>query len=103
MNDITFNILKIVISIVSALVAAYLIPLLKNKLSQDKYNELLNMIEIAVYAAEQTIGSGNGNIKKQEVIVFVSNWMREKGIQITDDQLSQLIESAVFSMNKEIK
>lgn len=103
MNDVTFNILKLVVSVSVAVISAFLVPYLRNKLKDEKYKNLMDMVKVAVYAAEQTIGSGNGGLKKQEVIVFVSNWMRENGIKITEDQLSQLIESAVFAMNKEIK
>ena len=103
MNDLTFNILKIVVSVVAAIIAFYLVPYIKNKLAEDKYSQLLLMVTIAVQAAEQTIGDGKGSLKKAEVISFVSNWMTNNGITISEEQLSQLIESAVFQMNLEIK
>ena len=103
MNDLTFNLLKIVVSIVCALIALYLVPYLKNKIADDKYAQLMLMVTTAVQAAEQTIGTGQGKLKKAEVIAFVSDWMSKNGIVISEDQLSQLIESAVFTMNLEIK
>ena len=103
MTDLTFNILKIVVSVVAALIALYLVPYLKNKLQDDKYAQLMLMVTTAVQAAEQTIGTGQGKLKKAEVISFVSDWMNKNGIVISEDQLSQLIESAVFQMNLEIK
>lgn len=102
MNEVTFNILKIVVSVVSALVAVYLIPFIKAKTADVKYQKLLDMVEIAVRAAEQTIkGSGQGAAKKEEVIKFVTDWMMEHGVTITYDQLEQLIEAAVFNMKRE--
>lgn len=103
MNDLTFNILKLVVSVVCALIAVYLVPYLKNKLQDEKYAQLLYMVEVAVRAAEQTIGSGEGKLKKEEVMSFVLRWMADNGIKITEEQLSQLIESTVFNMNLEIK
>lgn len=103
MNDLTFNILKIVISVAIALITTYLVPFLKNKIAQEKYNDLLQMVNVAVLAAEQTIGSGMGSLKKEEVVKFVSSYMNERGIKITKEQLSNLIEAAVFAMNKELK
>ena len=104
MNDVTFNILKIVVTVATALISAYVIPLLKAKLQEAKYARLLEMVEIAVRAAEQTIkGSGMGNVKKDEVVKFVTEWMLDHGIHITQDQLDQLIEAAVFSMNREVQ
>lgn len=100
MNEVIFNILRIVLSICSALVAAYLVPYIRNELKKDKYEKLLEIIEVAVKAAEQTIkGSGMGKIKKENVIDFVSIWMLENGINISQEQLSQLIEAAVFQLN----
>lgn len=103
MNDITFNLLKIVISVVAAMLAYYIIPVLKNKLQEDKYSQLVVMVHTAVQAAEQTIGKGNGSLKKEEVIRFVTEYMNKAGIVISEDQLNQLIEAAVFQMNLEIK
>ena len=47
------------------------------------------------------IGDGHGNIKKDEVIKFVTDWMVSHGINVTQEQLDQLIEAAVYSMNNE--
>ena len=100
MNEITFNILKIVVSVSAALISAYVIPLLKQKIAEIKDRRLLDAVKTAVRAAEQTIkGSGMGNVKKDEVLTFVTMWLFDQGINITDKQLDQLIEAAVFSMN----
>lgn len=102
MNDITFNILKIVVTIATALISVYVIPLLKEKLKDAKYQQLLEIVEVAVRAAEQTIkGSGLGSVKKDEVINFVSEWMMIHGIEISQDQLDQLIEAAVYNLKLE--
>lgn len=104
MNDLTFNILKIVITIVTVVLSAAVIPLLKEKLNDSRYQRLLEMVEIAVRAAEQTIkGSGQGAIKKDEVTKFVTDWMFTHGISITQEQLDQLIECAVYNLKMEAK
>ena len=103
MNDLTFNILKLVVSVSFALITVYLIPLIKNFIASEKYKDLVSIVKVAVLAAEQTIGSGQGKFKKAEVIAFVSSYMSEHGFVISEDQLSQLLEAAVFEMNKEIK
>ena len=101
MNDLTFNILKIVISVCTALFAYYVIPFIKGKIQSDKYDELLTMIDIAVRAAEQTTkGSGMGPVKKEDVMIAMTGWLNEKGIKMSQKQLSDLIEAAVFNMNK---
>lgn len=101
MNDLTFNILKIVVSVVMALIAYYAIPYIKRRIESDKYKELLEMIDIAVQAAEQSIkGKGMGTLKKENVTTFIKSWLAQVGLNITDEQLDQLIEAAVFELNK---
>lgn len=102
MSELTFNILKIAVTLATVFISAYLIPLLKEKLNDSKYNRLLEMVEIAVRAAEQTIHS-EGSIKKDQVTQFVTEWMLDHGIAITQDQLDQLIEACVFNMKREVQ
>lgn len=102
MNDMTFMILKMVISITTALVTVYLIPFIKSQTKTKQQEELLTIIDIAVKAAEQTIHDPkSGSIKKAEVITFVTSWLNEHNIKITEDQLDKLIEAAVYTMNTE--
>lgn len=102
MSEMAFNILKIVLSCATALITVVLVPYIREKVKDSKYNKLLDIVEIAVRAAEQTIkGSGNGAVKKDEVVAFVTWWMVQHGISITEDQLDQLIEACVFNMNRE--
>lgn len=104
MNDLTFSILKIVVSVCAALVTVYVIPYLKTLRTDKRYAQLLDMVAIAVRAAEQTITeSGQGAVKKERVIEFVQEWMMAQGVNITYEQLSELVEGAVYSMKQEAK
>ena len=101
MNDLTFNLLKIVISIVAALIAYYVIPFLKEKVKEAKYKDLVEAVKVAVDAAEQTFKEGGmGKLKKEDVIKFITAYLNENKIDISDDQLDRLIEAAVFQLNK---
>lgn len=102
MDNMTMMILKLVISVCAALITAYTVPYLKTLKNDARYERMLDMVALAVRAAEQTItGSGQGAVKKAEVIKFVSEWLYGKGINITEDELDQLIEAAVYSMKQE--
>lgn len=102
MDNVTMMILKLVISVCVALITAYAVPYLKTLKNDARYERMLDMVALAVRAAEQTItGSGLGAIKKAEVVKFVSEWLYGKGINITEDELDQLIEAAVYSMKQE--
>lgn len=100
MDDMSFLILKVIVSISVALITSFVIPLLKEKLDDAKYQKLLDIINVAVLAAEQAIGgSGNGQERKNEVLRFVGKYLDDKNIHISEDQLDQLIEAAVYTMN----
>jgi len=104
MNDISFTILKVVVSVATALISVYVIPLLREKLKDAKYQSLIEIVEVAVRAAEQTIkGSGMGAVKKDEVIGFVTWWASLHGVNISDEQLDRLIECVVYNLKLEAK
>lgn len=100
MNDLTFQILKIVLSVCSCLITLYLIPYV-NRLSQNsKFQEVIKTVNIAVLAAEQTIkGDGKGAEKKEMAINYVSSWLSTHSIDISKEQIDGLIEAAVYGMN----
>ena len=102
MNDFMLMLAKIVISVCAALITAYAVPYIKTLKEDARYASVLEMIEIAVRAAEQVIkGEGQGALKKSEVVKFVSEWLASKGIEIREDQIDQLIEAAVYEMKQE--
>lgn len=101
MNEISFMFLKVVVAVCAALITAYVVPYLRALKNDTRYGMVIDMVTLAVKAAEQTFREpGKGAEKKAEVIRFVSGWLGDKGIEITEDELNQLIESAVFAMKQ---
>lgn len=102
MNDVLFKVLEIVIIIAITVIMRYVVPILKLKITSFGGDELWKFIVKAVQSAEQTIkGAKKGTIKKEEVLSMVTAWANEHNIPITQEQLSSLIESAVYAMNSE--
>ena len=102
MNELTFDLLKIVISVCAAIITVYAVPYLKTLKEDRRYAQILEMVDVAVRAAEQTIkGSGKGMEKKKEVENIIYAWLMEKGIEITPEQINQLIECAVYQLKQE--
>lgn len=102
MDDITMMVLKVIVSVCAALITAYVLPYLKTLKDDKRYDMLFDMVALAVRAAEQTITeSGQGKAKKAKVIKFVTEWLGGKGIVVSEDDLSELIEAAVYQMHKE--
>lgn len=103
-NEVLFRVLIVVVIVVATLITRYLVPYLKAQIQDTKYEEVLDTVEKAVKAAEQKIKeSGQGKVKKAQVLAFVSAWLADHNIILTEDQLDTLIEAAVWAMNNEDK
>ena len=102
MNEITLTITRCIVAIVAALISAYVIPYIKRLSQKEEYQRIVEMIETAVYAAEQTIkGDGKGKEKKEIVVQYACEWLNQHGISISEEQLDALIECAVYNLNTE--
>lgn len=91
---------KVAVTVAVTLITKYLIPLFKAWYEEKVDEKIKKIIKEAVEAAEQTIkGSGMGNLKKEEVLKIVVEFMEEHGYNIDDKKLNTWIEAAVFAMN----
>lgn len=96
MIDLT-PISEAIILLIIALITTFLIPFIKEKVDANKLAKIKDWVKIAVQAAEQIyIGTGLGEKKKEHVL----NFLKEKGYTIDPDKIDNLIESAVFELNK---
>ncbi len=86
-----------IITVLSAVVTTFLIPYLKEKLSQEKLQKLNYWVKIACQAAEQIYGSKTGKQKKEYVVSFLLS----KGIVVDIDEVTALIESEVYKLTAE--
>ncbi|EGY78991.1 hypothetical protein HMPREF9129_1625 [Peptoniphilus indolicus ATCC 29427] len=91
------NIFYVILSCLSILIVKIIIPLLKQKYGKEKINNALEVVKIAVNAAEQIYNKrGQGDLKKEYVIQY----LKDKGIKIKDDELDAMIEACVLELNK---
>jgi hypothetical protein len=75
------------------------IDYLIKKTSSEKLKVFLGFTKMAVMAAEQTLGAGTGEAKKQLVSATLSKKFRG---QITTEEIEHLIEAAVYELNQEV-
>lgn len=100
MNDTLFIITRIVVTVISAMVALFIMPYIARVAQNERYRTIMAMVETAVLAVEQTIReSGQGKAKKAEAMRLVSEWITDRGMQIDAEQLSALVEAAVYGLN----
>lgn len=101
MDELTLMILKVIVSVCAALITAYVLPYIKTLKDDARYAKVIEVVKLAVRAAEQVIRDPkSGNIKKARVLKVVRKWLGEHNIDISEDEIDQLIESAVFAMKQ---
>lgn len=94
MIDLT-TIMEAVITLIIAVVSAFVIPWLKRKISAGKLAEISEWVQIAVTAAEQIYnGPGRGEEKKAYVLKFLT----DKGYTVDMAAIENLIEAAVYEL-----
>ena len=92
--DLT-QIIMAVISLIGAIIARYLIPLIKGKLNDRQSEKLNGMIRVAVFAAEQIFDSSEGKAKKE----YVQKLLAENGWDVD----LALVDAAIEATVKELK
>lgn len=94
MIDLT-QVIHAVITLILAIVSAFLIPYLKSKFSANQLDNIIMWVNIAVEAAEMMYaGVGRGEEKKQYVLDF----LHSKGYTLNASEIENLIESAVLEL-----
>ena len=97
--DFDFTVvIEFIIALLSAMVTTFLIPYLKQKLSEEKQKKLMFWVQTAVKAAEQIYGSKTGQKKKDYVIAFLLS----KGIVFDVDEVTALVESEVYKLTETV-
>lgn len=102
MNEIIFEIIRSLVVVAIMVLVRYAVPYMKTRIKNSDLSWIYDWAVYAVKAAEQTTtGSGTGAIKKATVKEFLIKVSHEAGLSITDEQLENLIESAVYAMKQE--
>ena len=92
--DIT-KVVVALIGLLSTIITVFLAPYLKAKMDVEKVTKLGELSKRFVLAAEQLIGKGEGEKKKAKV----QDWLKEKGYDVSLDEVDSAIEAAVKEMN----
>ena len=94
------KIIEAIITLLVAVITAFVIPYIKSKLSENELAEIIKWVKIAVQAAEMIYNeTGMGKEKKK----YVETFLTEHNIKVDIEQLDALIESAVLELKKELE
>lgn len=97
MNNVTIEIMTILISLVGALIGYLLIPYIKSKTTAEQQQNVMFWVRVAVSAAEQIYKEkGQGKQKKEYVLEFLGSI----GLKITEEEADVLIEAIVQELKK---
>lgn len=84
----------------SVIITAFVIPLIKSKITDQQYANLQKWATAGVLAAEQLWPDhGMGS----EKLAFVKQYLAEKGYNVELQEITIAIESAVFAMKEALK
>ena len=95
--NITPYILALLV-LIFGLIALYLIPILKANTTKEQRKEILQIVKIAVEAAEQLFNSDEGEAKKK----YVETYLLTKGFNLNLSELDMLIESEVLKLHNQL-
>ncbi len=101
MNEIIFEVIKIVVMVAVLVITRYLVPWLKDKIGADKLAAAEKWARYAVLKAQQVLWEKDGRDKKAYVTEFLKEILIAKNIALSDEQLDVLIEAAVKQMKME--
>lgn len=88
---------RLALAVLGALVTAYIIPWLRQRIGETRYKRLLLLAETAVLAVEQMYPEWSGAEKLNEVLGYLSGYGYGDGIETRS-----AVESAVVAMNAEM-
>lgn len=98
MDEIIFEVIKVIVMIAVLVVARYLVPWIKEKIGADKLAQIEKWTKYAVEMAQQVHWTETGEDKKAIVTKFLKEMLTAKNIALSDEQLDVLIEAAVKEM-----
>jgi len=95
-SDAFVNITKCVIVLLGTIITYIVVPYIKTKTTEKQRDNIYFWVQVAVNAAEQIYAEkGMGVVKKK----YVVEYLRNKGINISEEDLNILIEAAVRELN----
>ena len=94
-EEITKIIVEAIASIAMVLITGYLIPWIKSKIGEEKYNRFVDYVELSVRSAEQLYSPEEWNKKKEYVRKSAIALLDSIGLTISETELENIIEGLV--------
>lgn len=97
----TLNIIiKSTITLISVILSTFVVPWIKSKVEAEKLSKIEEYTRLAVRCAEQIYTPEEWKIKKQYVLAYISTKAEEIGIEVSSEDLENIIEGIVNEIKK---
>jgi LL-H family phage holin len=97
MENAIYQILMAVLTVITLVLTYFVVPWLRAKIGNEKLSVIEMWVNAAVAAAEQIFKVPESGPSKK---TYVMEFLKGKGITITDEELDALIEAAVYELNR---
>lgn len=94
-NEMITVIVKAVLAILSVFITTVLVPYIKERIGNDKYNKLVEYTKYAVRCAEQIYTPEEWEKKKRYVSQYITEKANDMGIGLNEQDIDLLIEGVV--------
>ncbi len=85
-----------ILALLALIVSTYLIPWLKERLTNEQIEKVYALVDIGVYAAEKLYGAGHGDDK----LAYVKGFLESRGMELDTTQLKVFVDSAIKRMEQ---
>lgn len=98
--DTLNTIVKAIAMLLSVLLTTVIIPWIKSKISAEKLLEIENYTRMAVRCAEQIFTPDEWKEKKAYVLDYISVKALDIGVEVTPEDIENIIEGCVNEIKK---
>lgn len=102
MTDITYIIMGVIL-IIFGIIMRFVIPFLRTKMNVNQIATLKQVVNIAVYAAEQILGPKMGKDKKAFALDYVKKLLAKFNLTFDETVIDAAIEAQVKELKIEVK
>lgn len=93
MNGYDELLIKSIITILFCILSRFVIPYIRSKIDEEKWNKIAMYAELAVRTAEQLFK--DNNVKREYVTEYIAQKAKEIGLQLSEQDVSNLVEYTV--------
>lgn len=94
------KLVEAIVTILCLLITAYVVPWLKQKIGDDKYNKFVDFVDKCVRAADQYYESDQWVEKKAYVVGIAQGYAEKLAIGLDENEIDAIIEGLVNALRE---